>query len=162
MLAGLFVITVTLRHFFSKHSRYRRYAKREYHKIQKIESDALKFGHLRHLNPFVFEELIIYALKRKGWKAWHGRKYTGDGGIDGYAKYKGVKYYIQDKRYQNHINPQHVINFAQICERDSRHGLFIHTGKTGEKSWKMSSNCNIEIVSGHRLLRLISDKDDSF
>lgn len=160
--AGVIVLSIFLKYWFSKHVRFRRYAKKEYKRLQKEESPAMRFGMMRHMNPFVFEELVIYALKKKGWKAHHGRRYTGDGGIDGYAKYKGQKYYIQDKRYSSAINPEHVKQFGFICDRAGVKGLFVHTGRTGKMSKDNSLVADMEIISGQRLLDLMDESRSTF
>ena len=159
-LSALFIFSVYLS--ISHKRRYKRYAKREYWKIQNLCSDAELFGHLRHLHPFVFEELVIYALKRKGWKAHHSLIYTGDGGIDGYASNKGVKYFIQDKRYSGYINPEHVQDFEKLCFLNKCRGLFVHTGKTGSLAWEANDRKRIEIVSGSRLIKLMDDEEYYF
>lgn len=141
---------------FSIHGKYRRMAKRQYRRIQSVVNiPADAFHVMRRMNPLVFEELIVYALSRKRhWKAWHGDRYSGDGGIDGYARYRGRKYYIQDKRYSGVINPQHVGAFARILSRDGVMGLFVHTGRTGKGSQATRSG-RIVFISGNRLLELV-------
>jgi restriction system protein len=78
------------------------------------------------------------------------KKYTGDGGIDGRCKINGVDYLIQAKRYKAHIQ-----EFAQICNKRQKKGLFVHTGKTGKKSKSVIQNSNLTLISGNRLLDLL-------
>ncbi len=111
--------------------------------------------HLRQVNPFVFEEMILTAIKRQGHKIQRNKRYTGDGGIDGRCTINGQDFLIQAKRYKAHINPQHVIEFAGICKRQNKRGLFVHTGKTGAKSKSVAQNTNLEMISGQRLLNLL-------
>lgn len=111
--------------------------------------------HLRQVDPFVFEEMILTAIKRQGHKIQRNKRYTGDGGIDGRSTIKGKDYLVQAKRYKAHINPQHVIEFAGICKRQGKRGLFVHTGKTGAKSKSVAHNTNLEMISGQRLLNLL-------
>ncbi len=111
--------------------------------------------HLRQVDPFVFEEMILTAIKKQGHSITRNKRYTGDGGIDGQCTINGVDYLIQAKRYTNHINPAHVIEFAGICKRRNKKGLFVHTGKTGAKSKQIAQNTKIEMISGQRLLNLL-------
>jgi restriction system protein len=148
---------------FSKHEKYRRMAKRQYRRIQAvINTPPDAFHIMRKMNPLVFEELVVYAISRKRhWKAWHGDRYSGDGGIDGYARYRGRKYYIQDKRYSGVINPQHVKSFAAILSRDRVMGIFVHTGRTGKGSQETRSG-RMVFVSGNRLLELMDKREKYF
>ncbi|MGH1375973.1 MAG: restriction endonuclease [Alphaproteobacteria bacterium] len=111
--------------------------------------------HLRGVDPFVFEEMILTAIKRQGHKIQRNKRYTGDGGIDGRCTINGQEFLVQAKRYKAHINPQHVIEFAGICKRQNKRGLFVHTGKTGPKSKDVARNTKIEMISGQRLLNLL-------
>lgn len=110
---------------------------------------------LRQVNPFVFEEIILTAIKRRGYKIIRNRRYTGDGGIDGRCFLNDREYLIQAKRYSAHINPAHVKEFARICHHKKKRGLFIHTGKTSAKSKSIASAEGIEIISGERLLNML-------
>ena len=149
--------------FWSRHGRYRRMAKSEYNRLQSVINSPPEAYHImRRMNPFVFEELVVYALGRKRhWYAWHGDRYSGDGGIDGYARSRGRKYYIQDKRYSGVINPQHVRDFAQILARDRVMGIFVHTGRTGNQSYD-SRTGRMVFISGNRLLELMDKKERDF
>ncbi len=111
--------------------------------------------HLRQVDPFVFEEMILTAIKRQGHKIQRNKRYTGDGGIDGRCTINGQSFLVQAKRYKAHIDPAHVIEFAGICKRQNKRGLFVHTGKTGAKSKSVAKNTNIEMISGQRLLNLL-------
>lgn len=111
--------------------------------------------HLRGVDPFVFEEMILTAIKRHGHKIQRNKRYTGDGGIDGRCTINGQDFLVQAKRYKAHINPQHVVEFAAICKRQNKRGLFVHTGKTGAKSKSVAKSTNLEMISGQRLLNLL-------
>ena len=149
--------------FLTKHGKYRRMARREYRRIQCVINEPSEAYHImRRMDPYVFEELVVYALnKKQHWKAWHGERYAGDGGIDGYARSKGRKYYIQDKRYSGVINPQHVKDFASILARDRVMGLFVHTGRTGSGG-RDSRSGRMIFISGNRLLELMDHKVKEF
>lgn len=127
-------------------------------KINRIESFPKKYYYLRSIDPYVFEEMVLSALSRKGHKIIRNKRYSGDGGIDGKAVIDGQLTYIQSKRYRSHINPSHVQDFNKLCCDHNVRGLFIHTGKTGNKSHKIASrSSHIVIISGDKLFRLFSD-----
>ncbi len=111
---------------------------------------------MRNLDAFVFEEMILTSLKKKGYYIIRNEGYTGDGGIDGRAYLKDQHYLIQAKRYTGHIHANDVKDFAAICKRRKGMGLFVHTGKTGETAKKMAKDLNVEIISGVKLLDLLS------
>lgn len=124
-------------------------------RLKKIDHPAKQIAYIRKVNPFVFEEMILTAIKKRGHKIIRNKRYTGDGGIDGQAIIHNKHYLIQAKRYKGHINPKHVIAFAAICKRQNKRGLFVHTGKTGAKSLQVAKNTKMEMISGNRLLNLL-------
>jgi restriction system protein len=120
---------------------------------------AYIFGMLRKINPFVFEELLLLCFEQQGFKVIKNKRYTNDGGIDGafYDKSNNI-IVIQAKRYQSAINPVHITNFANtIKKHNATAGLFIHTGRTGLKSYQNLTN-EIKIISGNELLKLLQVK----
>jgi len=132
-------------------------AKKLLKKLQKNSDEpAHIFYLLRSMNCFVFEELLLLCLKDQGFRIEQNQAYTGDGGIDGtfYDK-QGRKFVVQAKRYKSAINPQHVSEFATFVENNQvAGGLFIHTGRTGKKSYQQLTS-KIRIVSGQKLLDFI-------
>ncbi len=130
----------------------------ELRKIKKMPPDY-QMTYLRGVDPFVFEEMILTAIKRKGLRIVRNKKYTGDGGIDGRCFINDQEYLIQAKRYSGYINPAHVIEFVNVCKKHNSRGFFVHTGKTGRKSKSVFSNPNIELISGERLLNLLTNND---
>ena len=123
--------------------------------LKRIKAPEKQMLFLRGVNPFVFEEMILTALKRRGHKIIRNKKYTGDGGIDGQVTMNGVEYLIQAKRYKGHINPAHVREFALICYRRDKRALFVHTGRTGKKAAQIAHNAKMKMVSGDRVLNLL-------
>jgi len=113
--------------------------------------------HLRGVNPFVFEEMILTALRQHGYPIKRNKRYSGDGGIDGQVIIEGYCYLIQAKRYANHINPAHVQSFVRLCQRRGKRGLFVHTGKTGKKSVRIAQFSEIEIIGGDKLLNMLNN-----
>lgn len=124
-------------------------------RLKRLNTPQEQITHLRSVNPFVFEEMILTALKQRGYKIKRNKRYSGDGGIDGHVIIKNHSYLIQAKRYANHINPAHVQSFALLCKRQGKRGLFVHTGKTGKKSYQIVQFSEIEIISGDRLLNML-------
>ena len=112
--------------------------------------------YLRKINPYVFEELVLYALMKKGYSVKRNAKYSNDGGIDGKVLIDKRWCYIQCKRYKNYINLKHVNDFSTLCREMRVKGYFIHTGKTGRGS-KMAVNETdyVEIINGLGLLKLL-------
>lgn len=129
-------------------------AKKVYANINKIENanEGWIFTYLRKIDPFVFEELILLAFKKHGFKIKRNRRYTHDGGIDGRVKKNGEKYLIQAKRYSDYINEQHVKDFIRVCRTNKCYGYFIHTGKTGTETKELlKNNPQIKCISGKKL-----------
>ena len=130
-------------------------AAQQLRRLHRINIPQDQIIHLRGVHHFVFEEMILTALKKRGYKIKRNKRYSGDGGIDGQVIINGQHYLIQAKRYKNHINPAHVQSFAGICKKRGSRGLFVHTGKTGQKSRQIAQNENIEMISGDRLLNML-------
>ncbi len=171
ILTALLLLTVISKYLYSKfrvkysHKWRRKSALKVLEKIKNM-NDAQIFGYLRKVDAFTMEELILSALeKREDIKVERNKKYTGDGGIDGrffhYANIDGKKvrrkYIIQVKRYSSYINRKHLLLFANQTVQEKAHfGLFIHTGKTGQETMKISKDLdNIEIISGAKLIQLV-------
>jgi restriction system protein len=114
---------------------------------------ALLFGKLRHLDPFVFEELLLLCFKKLDYKVKLNTRYTGDGGIDGIVfDAQGRKILLQAKRYSQAINPQHVHDFHETIEKHAAaFGYFIHTGRTGRSAYQ-SRQSKVQIISGEKLV----------
>ena len=126
-------------------------------RLQRFNTPQQQIMHLRGVNPFVFEEMVLTALKQRGYQIKRNKRYSGDGGIDGQAIIEGYCYLIQAKRYANHINPAHVQSFVRLCQRRGKRGLFVHTGKTGKKSVQIVQFSEIEIIGGDRLLNMLNN-----
>ena len=135
-------------------------AKRFLNKIQhNAHEPGFVFGMLRRENFFVFEEILLLCFKQRGFRIKCNLAYTGDGGIDGtFFDGAGNKFLIQAKRYKNTINPQHISEFSGVIARErATGGFFIHTGRTGQKSYQ-NLTPEIRIISGKKLLMLLRAK----
>lgn len=155
---GLFFLFTLLWRKFFHHRGKIRAASRAITILKTIEHPAQQFGYLRKVDPFVYEEMLLTAIKDHGHKIKRNKKYTGDGGIDGRATINGHKVLIQAKRYRNHITAQHVLEFSELCRKSKRKGLFIHTGRSGKLARQHAKATHIEIVSGGRMLDLLTGK----
>lgn len=135
--------------------------------IQKIKIIASTNGgyaksilYLRKINPYVFEELILTVIENSNIRIYRNKRYSGDGGVDGIFKIKQGKVLIQCKRYSRYINPQHVQAFAYEIQQKYYKGIFVHTGKTGDKSKFISQQHNkLIILSGTHLIDVIIGKN---
>lgn len=159
ILVALCVAVILFSLFRGKgnHAVYQKKARKIYATIKDSNmSSAQVLTYLRKINPYVFEELVLDAFERKGYHAVRNKRYSGDGGIDGKVIKGGKTYLIQCKRYKGFVNPEHVAEFARICNKYCRDGFFVHTGKTGRKSKRMAYYGEVEIISGEKLVELIS------
>ena len=131
-------------------------AKKAIARVRSLPSEPVQLAYLRRVDPFVFEEMILMALAEQGHKTKRNFRYTGDGGVDGRAVIGGHKTYIQAKRYSEHISAAHIAEFAQVCRKSGWRGLFVHTGRTGKLAKATAREAGIDIVSGKRLLDLVT------
>lgn len=146
------------RRLFSRHARMWRRARRLYGRLRRGElgCDGRTLTYLRNIDPFLFEELVLFAFRKCGYRITRNRRYTGDGGVDGRMSKGGRRYFLQMKRYSGYIQASHVRDFASLCSAGGRIGVFVHTGKTGAGSREDAlSSGNVAIVSGGRLLDLL-------
>ena len=123
--------------------------------MKAIKTASSQFYYLRNLDAFVFEEMVLTSLKRKGYIIVRNEGYTGDGGIDGRAYLNGEHYLIQSKRYSGSIHSKDVEELGVICRRRKGKGLFVHTGKTGATARELASKHGVIIISGTKLLELL-------
>lgn len=122
------------------------------------DSGGRIIGYLRKINPYVFEELILTAIENSNVRVLRNKQYSNDGGVDGKFTTKHGKILIQCKRYKSYINNKDVIEFSRkIIEHKCKFGVFVHTGKTGDKaknSAKVSNN--VFYISGSNLVKIIT------
>ena len=144
--------------YAGRHKRYIRKAKKVYKKLNsEAFSEKQVISYVRKINPYVFEELVIYAFSLHGYGFERNRRYSGDGGIDGRVFKDGKMYLLQCKRYGKYINPRHVDAFSSVCREEGCEGFFVHTGRTGKGAkHKAIISGNVSIISGNRLVHLFS------
>lgn len=119
-------------------------------------------SYLRKINPYVFEEMILTVIEENNIRVFRNTRYSGDGGIDGIFKIKQGKVLIQCKRYKNYINAKDVQELTnKVKEEKHFMGIFVHTGKTGDKSKNIALNeKNIVFLSGSNLVNIIIGKEN--
>lgn len=164
MITFSFTVIVGLLLFFSHvkvaHKKTLRKAKKFYKMALRIDCEEKKISFLKTFNkqPFVFEEMVLLALKSKGYVVKRNKRYTGDGGIDGVA-YRGCyRFIIQCKCYGRgqYIKTNDVVKLQNACVKKNDRGLFIHTARTPKSTLKAFRGSTVEIVSGDSLVELFS------
>lgn len=133
------------------------------HRALAAQSDAVSrkrlFYALRSMDPYVFEEMVLECLHRRGYPIQRNRRYSGDGGLDGRFLWQGRWCPVQCKRYRDTIHPEHVQEFAHLVTRQrAPAGLFAHTGRTGWSSRSAASeNGRLFFLSGNTLCQYIAE-----
>lgn len=134
----LFMLSIAF--FKRKKSKHKLYIKQSKVLISSLKTlDARQqFYQLRYkTNPYVFEESVLTGLEMAGHKIERSQRYSGDIGIDGFCYINNERYLIQSKKY------------------------FVHSGKTGQHSRYYAYTSDlVDIVSGERLLKLLSGKHE--
>ncbi|HBD1844113.1 TPA: restriction endonuclease [Salmonella enterica] len=142
-----------------RHRRYRACAERVLQRLPLLDGDGQRLTYLRKINPYVYEELLLLAFERQGMTVIRNKSYSGDGGFDGQVFINNERWLIQAKRYSRPIVPEHIREFAALLAQERCRGLFIHTGRTGDKSRALLRvYSDITIISGERLLKLLAGK----
>ena len=165
----IFVIILILLFYISQTGSLKN--RRHKYKINKAKQILFKFRdfndefrnakiitYLRKIDPYVFEELLLEAFEIKGYKVKRNKSYSNDGGVDGLIfNAREERIFIQAKRYKSFVNRQHIHEFSRfILANDAVGGYFIHTGKTSKPILEQFRNSNIHIISGSKLVELIS------
>lgn len=135
------------------HRRIQGQSRRAHKRMQKMTPGAM-INYLRKMNPHAVEEIILDAAEAAGHKIRRNKAYTGDGGVDGQIMVDGIWHLVQTKRYRNTISPQHVAEFSALCARRGQPGLFIHCGRTGQKS-RQNASSQVRFISGSAITALI-------
>lgn len=123
------------------------------------DAAGILFASMRQLDPLVFEEFVLSVLADFGYRIRRNRRYSGDGGIDGWVRVAGAWCPLQCKRYSAAINPRHVAEFSALLSRLAvPAGFFVHTGRTGPGSSAaaLERDTRVTFISGERLRELIA------
>lgn len=143
-----------------RHQRYRDSASRVLLRLPQLPADGQRLLYLRKVNPYVFEEMILTALERRGIPVRRNPRYSGDGGLDGQFWVGNQRWVVQAKRFSSAVRPEHVRDFGELARREKCKGLFIHTGRTGQVSIEaFQAYPEILLVSGASLLQLLSGRN---
>src|SRR3546814_265259 len=138
------------------HRRIRGQSKRALKRMQSMTPGAM-INYLRKMNPHAVEEIILDEAEAAGHRIRCNHAYTGDGGIDGEIMVDGVWHLVQTKRYRKTISPQHVADFTALCARRGQPGLFVHCGRTGQKS-RFNASAQVRFISGTSITALITGR----
>lgn len=115
------------------------------------ETFAKRMAYMRKVDPLVFEEWVLDAFKRNGYKIERGERYSGDGGLDGKVYKDGRWHGIQCKRYKGPIQKAQVDLFMRDLQKfELERGFFVHTGRTPKTVQRHAST--VTILSGAELL----------
>jgi restriction system protein len=128
------------------------------------EVAARCLAYLRAVDPLVFEEVVMSALEDAGLLVLRGRRYSGDGGVDGVVWLPDRGWYaVQSKRYRQHVCLAHVCAFGEaVAGGGYDGGLFVHTGRSGAALYPQMDATRIALLSGDRLLRLLRERSLEF
>jgi len=155
LMLGILALLLSMRRRGGRHARYRWRAGEAWKTLSRDRRSAGEtLTYLRKTNPYVFEEMVLDAFERNGYKAMRNSRYSGDGGVDGRVRKDGKTYLVQCKRYKGFVDAGDVERFAHLCRESGMDGFFVHTGKTGRKSKLNASYGNVKIVSGNKLIGL--------
>lgn len=139
-----------------RHQRYRQTATRVLLKLPELKAGQ-QVLYLRKINPYVFEEMILTAIERRGIPVRRNHHYSGDGGADGQFWIGQERWLVQAKRFASAVRPEHVRQFGELAREEKCKGLFVHSGRTGLISVKYFSDYpDVLLVSGSSLLQLLS------
>lgn len=146
---------------------------------------AAQFAYLRKIEPLLFEEIVLEALKQRGFMVRFNERYSGDGGIDGRVwidDWRTIDPFfrkthpdrmvrgwagVQCKRYEGPIRAEHLRQFPEDLARENLvAGFFVHTGTT-PKIHQGAAGCApgngleppVKRISGKALLRLLMNQE---
>ena len=134
-----------------------RSAKRVWKKMRSGGFSGKAFlSYLRKVDPFVFEELVLYSFRKAGYRIIRNARYTGDGGVDGRVIRDGMRYLLQMKRYSGFIHLEDVQALDALCRKKNRQGLFVHTGRVPDSVREyLAGGSRVVMVDGARLYDLV-------
>ena len=115
---------------------------------------------LRTIDPILFEDMVLAAFASRGFRVKFNRHRGPDGGVDGRVYIGDQTFLMQAKRYSSTIRPQDLQRLCRMCESSGCSGLFVHTGRTGKKSYSHLGRCRADVtmISGDRLIDLLTGR----
>lgn len=130
--------------------------------LSKFDGEHLEpraLAYLRKVDPLVFEDVVLSMLEADGCFVLRNRRYTGDGGLDGRFWWPGGgRWAVQCKRYTGHVDPRDVEQFARLVRDSFAGGIFVHTGRTGNMSYRLISGSNVLLLSGFDLVHAMTGR----
>jgi restriction system protein len=119
---------------------------------------------LLNMEPFAFERLSKLLLRECGFAQVEVTKTTGDGGIDGFGKFKmnGIISFnlaFQCKRYQGKVPPSDIRDFRGSMTTDIEKGLFITTGSYSRSAIEEASangKKQIDLIDGEQFIDMLA------
>jgi hypothetical protein len=69
-------------------------------RLPQLSADGQRLLYLRKVNPYVFEEMILTALERRGIPVRRNNRYSGDGGLDGQFWVGSQRWVVQASAFQ--------------------------------------------------------------
>ena len=122
---------------------------------------------LQNMDPFGFERLTQRILRSCGFTQVEVTQKTGDGGIDGYGKWKmgGIFTFnvaFQCKRYKDAhaITSEDIRGFRGSLTTDIEKGIFVTTGvftKAAKEESSKPGKKQIDLIDGEALIDLIAE-----
>lgn len=145
-------------HISKTHKKHQREALQALNKMRTFNTFEQKERYLKKISPFVFEDFILSAYLRAGYKIKRNAKKTGDGGIDGRVRIKGKWHLIQAKRYQvSYIKMSDIERFNKLCKQQNTQGVFVFVGKISESSLVKSNKMeNVTLLYGDELNQVLN------
>jgi len=110
--------------------------------------------------PFEFEKLTQLLLRESGFSQVEVTKRTGDGGIDGFGKFKingmiSFKLAFQCKRYKGMVSTSEIRDFRGSMTTDIEKGIFITTGnftRSAIEEATADGKKHIDLIDGEQLI----------
>lgn len=112
---------------------------------------------LRTMDPWAFEELVLLAFKRRGYRIYPNSRYSHDGGADGAVVKDGHLWLIQAKRYRGYIRTKHLASFCRLIKRRGCRGFFCHTGYLGPKAQVIAQAYpKVTVLGAQQLVQMLT------
>lgn len=120
---------------------------------------------LYYISPFEFEKLAQLLLRESGFSQVEVTKKTGDGGIDGFGKFKingmiSFKLAFQCKRYKGMVKTSEIRDFRGSMTTDIEKGISITTGSFTREAVEEATadgKKHIDLIDGEQLIDKLAD-----
>ncbi len=165
VVVSLFLIHRYSRRYNANHLFHIKNSYRNLKKLRKLRNRQIVLSSLARMHHFQFEEILLSSLGGHGEvKIKRGYRYSGDGGVDGEVRIKGIgRVVIQAKRYNqnNYVSCSDVDAFIRLVSRRwfVRRGYFVTTGRVGRKARDLMAakgqKHGVSFIDGDNLARLI-------